>query len=181
MTRRARALFHLVARFFTSLFARTPSEAQVARVARILTPAELALWQSMSRADRAESVATLDRLPPETAANPAWAAAALLHDVGKTRQRTRHGRARAVATVRGLVGDPARIGGRAGAYLRHAELGAEALQQAGARAEVVAWARTHHDPGRWPTGLIPALGLRRAGPSGRRDRAISEVLMPICR
>ena len=155
MTRRARALFHLVARFFTSLFARSPSEAQVARVARILGPAELELWQSMARADRAESIATLERLPPETAANPAWAAAALLHDVGKTRSGLGTV-GRVLATVAGQIGDPDRIGGRAGAYLRHAEIGAEALQQAGARAEVVAWARTHHDPGRWPTGLIPA-------------------------
>lgn len=155
MTRRARVLFHLVTRFFTSLFARAPNEAQVARVASILTPPELALWQSMSPADRAESVATLDRLPSETAANPAWAAAALLHDVGKTWSGLGT-TARVFATARGMVGDPARIGGRSGAYLRHAEIGAEALREVGARAEVVAWARTHHDPGRWPTGLIPA-------------------------
>ena len=109
----------------------------------------------MSRADRAESVATLDRLPSGTAAEPVWAAAALLHDVGKTRSGLGT-IARAVATARGMVGDPARVRGRAGAYLRHAEIGAVALQQAGARAEVVAWARTHHDPARWPTELIPA-------------------------
>ncbi len=169
MKRRARAGFHLVTRFFTSLFARPPTEAQIARVARILTPAELALWQSMSRADRAESIATLHRLPSETAANSAWAAAALLHDVGKTRSELGTV-GRVFATARGMVGDPARVGGRAGAYLRHAEIGAEALRDAGARAEVVAWARTHHDPGHWPTGLIPASVCAVAGPSRRRDR-----------
>jgi putative nucleotidyltransferase with HDIG domain len=153
--RRARALCHLGARFFTSLFARAPDEAQVARVARILTPAEIELWRSMSRADRAESIATLDRLPRDTAADSAWAAAALLHDLGKTRSGLGTV-ARVFATARGMVGDPARVGGRAGAYLRHAEIGAEVLREAGARAEVVAWARTHHDPERWPTELIPA-------------------------
>jgi putative nucleotidyltransferase with HDIG domain len=153
--RRARALVHLFTRFFTSLFARAPNDAHVAHVARVLTPAELELWQSMSRPDRAESMATLDRLPTETAANPVWAAAALLHDVGKTRSGLGTF-GRVFATLRGTLGDPARAGGRAGAYLRHAEIGAEALQQAGARAEVVAWARAHHDRARWPTDLIPA-------------------------
>ena len=157
MTRRARALFHLVTRFFTSLFARAPSEAQVARVAS--DPHAPPSSRSGSRW-RARIAPSRSRrwigCRAETAANPAWAAAALLHDVGKTRSGLGTVGARARHRRGAMIGDPARIGGRAGAYLRHAEIGAEALREAGARAEVVAWARTHHDPGRWPTGLIPA-------------------------
>jgi hypothetical protein len=108
----------------------------------------------MVRADRVESVTTLHRLPAHVAADSRWAAAALLHDAGKTAAGLGTF-GRVFATLRGAIGDEAAIGGRAGRYLRHAELGAEALKTAGARAEVVAWAAHHHDPARWPTDLIP--------------------------
>ena len=89
------------------------------------------------------------------ARNDTWAAAALLHDVGKTASGLGTF-GRVAATVRGHLGDPEDVGGRTGAYLRHAEIGAELLEHAGARAETVVWARTHHDRSRWPTDLIPA-------------------------
>ena len=76
-----------------------------------------------------------------------------------TSARPRAGSARSAASPRpsrGHLGDPEDVGGRTGAYLRHAELGAELLEHAGARPETVAWARTHHDRSRWPTDLIPA-------------------------
>jgi len=153
--RRVRKLAHLARRFVGSLFTRAPRAADVDEVRARLTPAEFAVWERMPVADRAESLATLRRLPADVAAVDTWAAAALLHDAGKaacglgTFGRT-------LATLRGWVGDPGRVGGAAGTYLRHAELGAEALQAAGARAEVVAWARTHHVPARWPVDLVPA-------------------------
>jgi hypothetical protein len=49
-----------------------------------------------------------------------------------------------------------RVGGRAGLYLRHDRHGAEVLAAAGARAEAIAWAAAHHDPGRWPLEVIPS-------------------------
>ena len=149
-----RHLRHLVGRFFASLFAREPVPAEVARVHAILTPPEFAVWVAMPRAGPGREPATLRRLPPEVAADDRWAAAALLHDAGKgSANLGTFGRV--LATARGRVGDPARVGGRAGRYLRHAEIGADLLGAAGARAEVVAWAATHHEPGRWPVASIP--------------------------
>ena len=99
-----RHLRHLVGRFFASLFAREPVPGEVARVRAILTPPEFAVWVAMPRADRAESLATLRRLPPEVAADDRWAAAALLHDAGKgSANLGTFGRA--LATALGHVGD----------------------------------------------------------------------------
>lgn len=154
MGEQLRHLRHLVGRFFASLFAPEPVPGDVARVRAVLTPPEFAIWTEMPRADRAESLATLRRLPPAVAADDRWAAAALLHDAGKGAANLGTV-GRALATARGHVGDPARVGGRAGRYLRHAEIGADLLGSAGARTEVVAWAATHHDPRRWPIASIP--------------------------
>jgi hypothetical protein len=79
--------------------------------------------------------------------------AALCHDVGKS-VAALGPVGRALATAAGAL-PGVRPGGRAGAYLAHAELGARLLAGAGARPETVAWAAAHHDPARWPTGLIP--------------------------
>jgi hypothetical protein len=147
-------LRHLGARFFASLFAREPTAADRARVRTVLTDAEFGVWAAMPRADRAEGLGTLGRLPPEIAADDRWAAAALLHDAGKTAAGLGTF-GRALATARGHLGDPAAVGGRAGRYLRHPGIGADLLRSAGARAEVVAWAATHHDPRHWPVALIP--------------------------
>jgi hypothetical protein len=150
-----RSSAHLVRRFCTSLVARPPDAATVVRVREILTDGEFACWAAMPRADRAESVATLQGLPPAVAADDRWAAAALVHDVGKAASGLGTF-GRAVATARGAVFGADRIDGRAGRYLRHAAIGAAMLQDAGARAEVVAWAATHHDPAQWPVDGIPA-------------------------
>ena len=83
--------------------------------ARILTPAELALWRSMSRADRAgvgrDAAAAAER---HRGRPDAWAAAALLHDVGKTGAGLGTV-GRALATARGSGRRPGpgrRAGGR---------------------------------------------------------------------
>jgi hypothetical protein len=145
---------HLVARFGASLWAREPSPADDARVRATLTDAELTVWTAMPRADRAEGLATLRRLPPAMAADDRWAAAALLHDAGKAESGLGTF-GRVFATVRGHFGDPAEMAGRSGRYLRHAPIGADRLAAAGARPEVVVWARYHHDPARWPLDQIP--------------------------
>ena len=117
------------------------------------------VWESLGRADRAESVATargtLAALGPD--ADPTWLAAALLHDVGKA-QTGLGAVGRACATVAAGVAGHRRARawpGRAGRYVNHDELGARRLREAGARPEVVAWADAHHRRERWPATGIP--------------------------
>ena len=153
---------HLAARFAGSLRARPIDDADIAFVRQYLRPEELACWECLGAADRAESVATartaLGALGPD--ADPLWVAAALLHDVGKV--ETGLGTiGRALATLAaGLAGH-----GRArawpnpvGRYVNHDELGAQRLRRAGAREETVAWAAAHHRRPRWPaTGIPPEI------------------------
>ena len=145
---------HLAGRFFTSLSRREPAPAEIAAVRAALSEAEWECWARLGRADRVEAIATAARLPAEIAADGRWVAAALVHDVGKA-ECGLGPVGRSVATVRGWVQRPDRVTGRAGQYLRHAEVGAAQLQDAGARPEAVAWAASHHDPKRWPLDLIP--------------------------
>jgi hypothetical protein len=151
---RIRVYAHLVVRFFTSLIPRRPTADQLARVHAVLTPAEADLWGAMPRVDQVESIAVLERLPAAVAADDRWAAAALLHDVGKTASGLGV-IGRAAATVRGRIGGGAIVSGSWGEYLRHAEIGADALAAVGARPEAVAWARAHHRPDDWPLDEIP--------------------------
>ena len=76
---------HLVGRFAGSLVARRPGPEDLAWARSRLSAAEFAVWSTLGRADRAESIAvgrrTEHTLPTGTA--PVWVAAALLHDVGK--------------------------------------------------------------------------------------------------
>ena len=47
---------------------------------------------------------------------------------------------------------------RMGRYVAHDDLGGALLRDAGARAEVAAWAEAHHRPERWAgTGIPPAV------------------------
>ncbi len=153
---------HLAARFAGSLRARHLDRADLEFVRQFLRPEERACWERLRRADRAESLATaraaLEALG--TDADPAWVAAALLHDVGKAETRLGSvGRAWATVTA-GLVGHRrARAWPNAmGRYVNHDELGAERLRQAGARKETVAWAGAHHRRAQWPaTGIPPEI------------------------
>src|SRR6266550_2704546 len=78
---------HLTTRFVTSLRPRAVDGGDRVWVQLVLTPSELTVWETLGRADRAESVAVARRaaqlLGP--GADPRWLAAALLHDAGKTR------------------------------------------------------------------------------------------------
>lgn len=67
--------------------------------------------------------------------------AALLHDVGK-RHAGLGAMGRIAVTAWAKVGGPTR--GRAGAYVRHGEVGALELEEAGAEDLVVDFARHHH-------------------------------------
>jgi hypothetical protein len=141
-------LVHLARRFAGSLSPRPLDPVDDDWARRHLLPGEVALWQRMTRADRkhAAGVARVvdERLGPGTS-RPVLAAA-LLHDVGKVESglgtfgrvaATVAGRRRAASWTGG-------VRGRIGAYLRHDELGARLLEQAGSDPVTVAWARDHH-------------------------------------
>jgi hypothetical protein len=151
---------HLSTRFFGSVRARELDDADVAWVGLVLTPGELGVWNTLGRADRAESVAvarafTRDHGP---GVEPEYVAAALLHDVGKTDAHLGAiGRAGATV-IAGMVSHGRARGypNRIGRYIAHDDLGAARLEAAGARSESVAWARVHHRPQRWSETGIPA-------------------------
>ena len=150
---------HLVSRFFGSWRARPLDPADRAFVRLHLTPEELPVWETLGRADRAESVAVARRLTlalgPD--ADSRYVAAALLHDVGKTDAGLGTiGRAGATV-VAGLASH-----GRArswpnavGRYVSHDDRGADLLRRAGARPETVAWAAAHHRRERFAATGIP--------------------------
>lgn len=163
---------HLATRFVTSLRTRPPGPPELAWVKSALIPEEWDVWCRLGTADRVEAIAAARRLPSPYSSDPRWVAAALLHDVGKPEAGLGTVR-RALATVAGMARDPARVGGRAGVYLRHPEIGAALLERAGARPEAVAWAAVHHAPQRWATGTIPlevCEALARA--DGERARVV---------
>jgi putative nucleotidyltransferase with HDIG domain len=158
---------HLVGRFVGSLRPRRLDDADLGLVRSVLRPGELACWERLGRADRAESVATARALGPD--AEPTWVAAALLHDVGKAETTFgpfRRAAAAAIAMVAGSRRARSWANG-VGRYVTHDELGAARLRAAGARPEVVAWAAVHHRPDRWPaTGIAPEICKQLAAADG---------------
>lgn len=166
--RRTRRLVRLGRRFFASLLARPPGEAEVAWVATILEPAELALWESMPRYDRRHTLrvarAAERGLDGTLRADPVWVAAALLHDVGKVQSGVGIlGRVLGTLVMLGL-GRPRVAGwadgrgwrGRFGRYAAHGRLGGVMIRAAGGREPVARWAELHHLSLR-SRGLDPAI------------------------
>jgi putative nucleotidyltransferase with HDIG domain len=137
---------HLVRRFVGSLWPTGPTIEGEAFAVAVLSEAELGLWRRMSKVDRRHAVGVAKRVEAALGerATPAVLAAALLHDVGKVVSGLGLP-GRVVATVAGLAGKRD-LTPRVARYLRHAELGAELLEQAGSDPLTVAWARRHHLP-----------------------------------
>jgi hypothetical protein len=154
---------HLARRFVGSLRPRPLDEADLALVHGALRPEELACWERLGPADRAESLATaratIGALGPDVV-DPRWVAAALLHDVGKA-ETALGPLGRTAATLAGAIAGAGRArewSNAVGRYVNHDELGAARLRTAGARAEASAWAAVHHRPERWPaTGIPPRI------------------------
>ena len=157
---------HLVRRFFGSLRPGGPGKAAEAWVAERLLPGELELWRSMSRPDRrhAHGVARrVERALGEEATRPVLAAA-LLHDVGKTRVGLRTP-GRVLATLVGMARGHERAAqgdGRIARYLRHDVIGADLLAAAGSDPVTVAWTREHHLPREQWTVPQPAADALKA-------------------
>jgi hypothetical protein len=151
---------HLTTRFVTSLRPRTVDGGDRAWVQLVLTPSEQTVWETLGRADRAESVAVARRAARALGpgADPRWLAAALLHDAGKTPAGLGTA-ARVGATVVAAAvghGRARRWPNSIGCYIAHDDAGASMLAAAGARPEVAAWAGAHHRPERWAKTEIPA-------------------------
>ncbi len=129
-TEAVRKLWHLAARFFTSLSPKPPTDETEAWVAEQLSPGEQGLWDQMSNQDRRHSALVGQRfaeLDPD--APRELVAGALLHDVGKIECRLGTF-GRVVATLVGPHG-PGDVGTRFRAYHDHEEIGATMAEAAG--------------------------------------------------
>jgi hypothetical protein len=125
-------LWHLTARFVTSLPPTPPSVADEVWVDAMLTDAERALWVQLSNQDRRHSAAVARRfVTVRPSATRAEVAGAILHDVGKI-ECGLGTFGRVVATV---VGDRGPAAFRA--YHDHEEIGAEMSRRAGSDASTV--------------------------------------------
>lgn len=169
---------HLVGRFFGSMFAGSVGALDLAWVEEILTDEERRLWLRMGRVDQVESVRVARRAAAHLGDSDAvWLAAALLHDVGKrdcgfgTLRRagaTLMGRLAGRETTYAWMSSTGHVR-RVGLYMHHDEIGSVAIQVAGGRPEVSAWAKVHHDPSRWRSAEVPArIGRVLAAADGER-------------
>lgn len=81
-------MYYRIHQFFNGLFAYVNSK-DLENVSEILSPAQMALFNSMSTADQAHSIRVFNSLLQQQEQNPELLSAALLHDVGKSRYTLR--------------------------------------------------------------------------------------------
>ncbi len=159
---------HLTRRFFTSLSSAPPSAADDAWVRELLSPGAYELWSELPNHDRRHSIGVARRVDAALTGTPhagdaRWLACALLHDVGKVDADLgvtgRVGATVVAATVgRDRAGTWADGDGwtrRVGRYVRHPELGAALIRDAGGPDEAARWAAAHHDRAAWSATGIP--------------------------
>jgi putative nucleotidyltransferase with HDIG domain len=156
---------HLVTRFAGSIHPPLVADTDLVWIRSVLTEPEFDIWDEQPRADKAESLAVARRAQATLSQGDTapFIAAALLHDVGKTRARLGAVGRSAATIVAAVVGHP-RVRSwattkrgwchRVGLYIAHDDLGAQELRQAGARPEAIEWARVHHRPEVWSEGTI---------------------------
>jgi hypothetical protein len=167
------SLWHLAIRFLGALVPFGPRQSSERWALDQLSPSERSLFTAMSGPDRRHAIgvahralhlAASDRSMPRTQAvmlPPGFAAAALLHDVGKIEARLgTFGRVFATVAAMAIGRDqvvtwdhPSNPSGRLqrqkakmARYLRHDAIGAELLEQGSSEAFTVSWARDHHLP-----------------------------------
>lgn len=145
-----REIPHLAQRTLWSLRKPVPDSDGERWLLSLFSPAESVLYRQMATVDRAHAIhcaRAVEHLGTEAVV------ASALHDVGKT-QAGLGTPGRVAASFAGLlIYDQARawdsktgIRGQIGRYLHHSDIGAAALEAAGASALAVAWAREHHLP-----------------------------------
>lgn len=115
-----------------------------------LTPEEGALWQRMGPQDRRHSIVVAERFASRLGTTPGReeTAAALLHDVGKI-DAGLGTPGRVAATLWGRLAGRARSergSGRFARYLRHEEIGAQLLRDAGSAPRTIALVSRDPDP-----------------------------------
>ena len=147
---------HLAKRFAGSLLPAGPRSVDAAWAQDQLLPAEIDLWQRMSRADRRHAVGVARRAASALGADATRStlAAALLHDVGKVASGLgAYGRVIATLSVKAAGRNQAVAWSetrgftrRVGLYAQHPQLGADLLELAGSDPLTVTWARQHHLP-----------------------------------
>lgn len=163
---------HLARRFFASLSPTPLDEQEIAWVGAVLSPAELALFDSMPLHDRRHAIDVARRVDRSLAGTPhegdrRWMLAALLHDVGKA-QSGLGIPGRVVATLVAAAWGRQRVAiwacrtgmsGRIGLYIDHPAQGEELILVAGGPREAAAWARLHQDdPGTTVRGMPGIVG-----------------------
>ena len=161
------APLHLARRFLGAVRPGGPTAAQDAWAEGQLLPGEVALWRRMPGFDRRHAVGVardVETLLGGSATRPILAAA-LLHDVGKVTSGLGVYQ-RVAATLWTAVRGRDRVAagdGRVAQYVRHPELGADLLAEAGGDELTVAWAREHHLPERgWTVPLEVGRALKAA-------------------
>jgi putative nucleotidyltransferase with HDIG domain len=144
---------HLISRFFGSVSASALTEDETSWVKSQLLETEFELWTQMSIQDQRHAYKVAQRtveLLGESATRPV-VAAALLHDIGKIKADLGTF-ARVMATFAGRQGTAEQVNewsqsdgwlGQAGTYLRHNEIGAEMLREAGSDELTAKWAYEH--------------------------------------
>jgi len=164
---------HLASRFLGSLLPIGPSRSDAGWAVEHLTPGERAVWTQMSRVDRRHAAGVARRAARALGdrATTEVVAAALLHDAGKVVSRLGTF-GRVMATLAAACAGRERAGPwsegsgftrRVGLYLRHPELGADLLDEAGSAPLTVAWAREHHLPhDRWTVPVAVGRALKTA-------------------
>ena len=147
--------FHLVKRFFVSVFVfRTDTKTEI-ELLELLTEEEKKLYLSQPRIDRIHSVRNANSVLSDSsgAFQPTHVVAAALHDVGKAEANLGIlGRVSATTLQKIVPMDKIRswnlkegIRNRIYSYCIHTERGAELLSEAGSAPIVISWALQHHN------------------------------------
>lgn len=158
---------HWAKRFVGSLRSAGPDAESEAWAQAQLLSGEVALWNQMPGFDRRHAVGVaheVDRLLGGQAKRPVLAAA-LLHDVGKIDSGLGVF-ARVGATIWKAMRGFERVAagdGRVARYVRHPQIGADLLTEAGSAETTIAWAREHHRPeSAWSVPLELGRALKAA-------------------
>lgn len=136
MRRALRKVWHLVKRFWWAITARPLSDSARSWVRSMLLPHEMALFERMSNADQRHHVQVARRFVALMSGTTKreWAAAALLHDVGKVTCNLGTA-ARMLAAPFPFLG---RGEGNLARYWRHEIIGASLLRSGGSHPETIA-------------------------------------------